>query len=108
MKIFEDFLLRNKIVHLNVKITDRSDYDIWIEAIDKINGEYSGSSETFHYGEDNSLIDIIIRYEFKYSDYRKIIRNLQTFDRTLKYDPKTRLTYIIISIKNSLQRREAA
>ncbi len=105
MKIFEDFLLRNKIVNLNIKLTDQDELDIWNQAIANVNGEFLSSSDVIH--EDENTLDLTIRLRLTYSNYRKIIRNLQTFDRTLMYDPKTRLTYIIISVKNSLQKREA-
>ena len=108
MKIFEDFLLRNKIVTLKIRITDLNEWHIWREAIANIDIEFLKSHEVIHEDKINYLIDITIDYECKYTNYRKIIQNLQEFDRTLMYDPKTRLSYIIISVKNSLQKREAA
>lgn len=106
MQILEDLLLRNKIVNLTMKLDSQDELDIWANyALDKVYGEFLKSSEKIHYG-DEITVDITIAYEFKYSEYRRIIRNLRKIDRILRYDPETRLTHIVTKV-DGLQKREA-
>jgi hypothetical protein len=108
MKILDDFILRNKIVNLKVRITDLMEQNIWNNAIINIKGNLFETHEVIHEDQIAYPIDITMHIDLAYSEYRKIIKNLKKFDRTLKYDPKTQVSYIIISVRNGLQKREVS